>query len=359
MIKMFTRLLAALLIAALTPVVADAAMPPWASVPATATPPGYTLAFDDEFDGPLDLACFTWKAAGLHNWYMYEMPSTPANGIANAVGCKQANVANGVLTLTLSKVNGVWTSPHLMMVDPMGEGRAYVRGIFSARIKLPVAPVGFDLWPAWWTLSRWTQPTLKTYPMSEVDILESWSSSNPNGATTAYQHPANPPTPDFPIDTRTSIPGTLNVFDGLWHTWTERVTDDTTCVDVDGAQRGCIPTSSLPPGPIWGQLVLDVKTIAATVDPTTVYPMQVDWVRVYTPTPPAPNPLQATVDALTAQVASVTAQLSAATAQGQASASQATDLTAQLATAQAALLTAQAALSTATGKIATAQAALN
>jgi beta-glucanase (GH16 family) len=137
-------------------------------VQAQSAGPGWTLTFDDEFQGNT-LDSGKWYAYdGYPNYWSANYGST--NLPSNVV------VGNGVLQLiTQQAPDGSITSGGISGHDIFCQQY----GWFEARIKMPP---GGGMWCAFWLEGEYANPAYKTY--HEVDIVE-WLGNRPSSAHTA------------------------------------------------------------------------------------------------------------------------------------------------------------------------------
>lgn len=116
---------------------------------------GYTLAWNDEFDGTaLNTSDWVYETGG-HGWGNNEIQNYAANS-------KVATVSNGTLKINLFKEGGTVYSARIKARPSTGWKYGYV----EARLKLPT---GKGTWPAFWMMPS----AGGTWPDNgEIDIME-------------------------------------------------------------------------------------------------------------------------------------------------------------------------------------------
>ncbi len=133
---------------------------------------GYTLAFDEEFDGPLNASAYgpetKWIAhtpyGGDFGEAWFSNPADPKSPFS---------IKDGILTITASKDpsrNYHWRSGLLASVNTKGDGFSQALGYYEARLQLPAGP---GVWPAFWLEGLGSLHTPKT-KVVEIDILEEY-----------------------------------------------------------------------------------------------------------------------------------------------------------------------------------------
>lgn len=133
---------------------------------------GYTLAFAEEFNGPLSVSAYgpgtKWIAhtpyGGDFGEAWFSNPTGPVSPF---------RIKDGVLTVTASKDpsrKNHWRSGLLSSVDTKGNGFVQALGYYEARMQLPSGP---GVWPAFWLdgLGSFRSPKAK---VAEIDILEEY-----------------------------------------------------------------------------------------------------------------------------------------------------------------------------------------
>lgn len=132
--------------------------------PSIKVPEGYTLVWNDEFDGAdaLDLSKWTYEA---------QRPGWVNNELQNYVkgaydGIPVTTVADGILTITCFKHAGqIYSARIYGSVD-----KGWTYGIMEARIKLPK---GRGTWPAFWMMPVNNDFGKNPWPdCGEIDIME-------------------------------------------------------------------------------------------------------------------------------------------------------------------------------------------
>lgn len=147
----------------------NAPVPPLdSSGPKTLDLDGYKIAFQDEFDQPLDVSAWgpgtKWIA---HTPYAGDFGDAK---FTDPSGDFPFSVADGILTISARKVGDKWQSGLLCSVDKQGNGFAQQYGYFEIRSKFPKGP---GTWPAFWLLAL-RKLVNKADMGFEVDIVEQY-----------------------------------------------------------------------------------------------------------------------------------------------------------------------------------------
>ncbi len=166
--------------------------------PAIAVAPYNTwkLNFHDEFDSVDDIALDANSASGKKWWNGNEQccmapsadPRDPSQGgvmfptPVNGSPVNPYSVANGVLDITLSLNDQLWSSGILTSVDGNGNGFAQQYGYFEMRARFPAGP---GTWPAFWMLDQ-TAKTGGAGGGGEIDIIEQYGQFPTGMCTTLH-----------------------------------------------------------------------------------------------------------------------------------------------------------------------------
>ncbi len=325
--RLWTRLLAGasvtvLLAGALVAITADAR----ASVPAT--PPGWTLAFADDFDGPAGQlpSSTNWRFSIGHGY-----PGGPPNWGTGEIAYHTNDPANvsldgsGNLRITpLRAPNGSWTSARIETnrqdFRPPPGGVMRIEG----RLRLPAvtgnAALGY--WPAFWALNSPYRSSFDNWPGGgEFDVMENVNGLNQVwGVLHCGVAPGGPCNEFNGIGNSRACPG--SPCPGNFHTyafeWDTSVTPNQLRWYVDGQQYHSVSQNQLPPA-TWAEMtshagyfiILNVAIgggfpdgVAGFTTPTAAtqpgHPMLVDYVAVWyrggggggptTPPPTTPPP---------------------------------------------------------------------
>jgi beta-glucanase (GH16 family) len=150
---------------------------------ASATPPpGYTMAFDEEFSGPLAVSSGTgWgllvppKKWTAHTPYGGDFGNAYFTGPnENATTPDPFSVSNGVLTISAYQdpmIANHWRSGLLSSADYQGGGFSQALGYWECRMMLPS---GAGVWPAFWLAGVNGINKTRTTNSAEIDILEAF-----------------------------------------------------------------------------------------------------------------------------------------------------------------------------------------
>ncbi|MEZ4223090.1 MAG: glycoside hydrolase family 16 protein [Polyangiaceae bacterium] len=239
----------------------------WFAPAAQAAPwdkPGFTLTFQDEFDGTsLDTAKwqrrYKWGEAVINSELQAYVDDAFSlqNGVLNIVGKKQSGQYAGQ---TMGYTSGVICSLH-----------EQTYGYFEARLKMPK---GKGLWPAFWLLGA-----VGTSGVNEIDIQE-YLGHEPNkiymtlhwGTDYGSGHQSdgsNYSGPDFSAD---------------FHTYGLEWTESKVTWTIDGTERHSYSGPGVPKVPMYVILNLAIGGgWPGSPDGTTVFPANydVDYVRAY------------------------------------------------------------------------------
>jgi beta-glucanase (GH16 family) len=239
---------------------------------------GYTLVFDEEFNGPLSVSAYgpgtKWIAhtpyKGDFGDAWFSNPTDPKSPFS---------IKNGVLTITAWKDpsrKDHWRSGLLASVDTKGNGFAQALGYYEARMKFPDGP---GVWPAFWLDGLGNLKTPKTR-VAEIDILEEYG-VNPQ---IAHQnvHVWNP------NGREASAIGNSSTCQGMttdFHTYGALIKTDFIRFYFDGLELWKTPTPPEATEPLYVMVNLALGggwPIDKTPNPSHLY---VDYIHVYAPPP--------------------------------------------------------------------------
>jgi beta-glucanase (GH16 family) len=300
------RLLATAAVVAVV-VVAPTTTTARASVPAT--PPGWTLAFADDFTGPAGSlpSSANWRFSIGHGY-----PGGPANWGTGEIAFHTSDPANvsldgsGNLRITpLRDAAGNWTSARIE--TNRQDFRPPDGGVMriESRLRLPTvtgeAALGY--WPAFWALGSPYRGNWWNWPgIGEFDVMENVNGVNRTwGVLHCGVAPGGPCNESNGIGASTPCPG--SPCPGNFHTyrfeWDASVTPNQLRWYVDGQQFHSVSQSQLP-ADTWNQLaghagyfiILNVAIgggfpngVAGRTTPTAAtvpgHPMTVDYVAVW------------------------------------------------------------------------------
>jgi len=138
--------------------------------PATLDLTGYTVTFNEEFDGPLSVS----RAGPGTRWIAH----TPYwgdfgdAGFADPTDGFPFTTEKGILRIEARKqANGRWQAGLLASVDTNGNGFSQKYGYFECRAKFPKGP---GMWPAFWLMGVKGIKD-KTITNPEIDVIEQYS----------------------------------------------------------------------------------------------------------------------------------------------------------------------------------------
>jgi beta-glucanase (GH16 family) len=243
----------------------------------------YTMVFDDEFTGSSLNATYWGKG-----WQASSGVSGPINALETAAySSSNVSVSGGFLNLALtsgSPDGGAHPNTGACVTTNTNgtggsSGFSFTLGAAEARVYFPPPGSGSAIpnWPAWW-LDGQNWPTT-----GEIDIVEGLSGFN------AYHNHTSANSSGV----GSIAPTPYNQMTGF-HTYGINWTLNQVDFYYDGAFVGTITTgmtSSI--GPLY--LIFDYTSGSPGGTTQTGLTMQVDWVRVWTPGPPATIPAMATL----------------------------------------------------------------
>ena len=237
---------------------------------------GYTLAFDEEFNGPLSVSVY---GPGT-KWIAH----TPYGGDFGEAWFSNPNDSNspfsvqdGILTITARKDpnrNNHWRSGLLASVDSKAGGFAQALGYYEARMKLPE---GQGVWPAFWLDGLGSLKTPRTR-VAEIDILEEYGVNS----LTAHQvvHVWNTDGSQyFGIGNKSTFPGMTTGF----HNYGALIKTDYIHFYIDGVEQWKTPTPPEAEEPLYVMVNLALGggwPIDQTPNPSRLY---VRYIHVYAP----------------------------------------------------------------------------
>jgi hypothetical protein len=260
---------------------------------AQAQPPtGYTLVFDEEFNGPLDVAPGSgWGDAASHHKWTCHTPYGGDFGDTYFSGPQDGKGPNGQLMSPFSINNGVlaisawvdptinhWRSGLLSSMDWAGQGFAQTMGYYECRMKMPS---GMGTWPAFWLdgvpgIFKGTNGSATD--TIEIDVCEFYG-----GFPTTYHtnvHLWNSTNPGGGGSTINTVDLTQN-----FHVYGCLVKSDYITFYLDGKQVWQTPTPPEAYEPLY--VMVDLALGGGWPDTAVANPSQllVDYIRVYAPPP--------------------------------------------------------------------------
>ena len=237
---------------------------------------GYTLAFDEEFNGPLNISAngpgTKWIAHTPYGGDFGDAWFTDPTYVPSPF-----SVRNGTLTITAWKDptrSNHWRSGLLCSLDTKGHGFAQALGYFEAKMQLPAGP---GVWPGFWLLGlgRFQTPKPK---FVEVDILEEYGKD----PLIAHQvvHVWNPDGSEYSaVQNKSTCQGMTTGF----HTYGALLKPDYIHFYYDGAELWKTPTPPEAKEPLFVMVNLALGSgwpIDQTPNPSRLY---VKYIRVYAP----------------------------------------------------------------------------
>jgi hypothetical protein len=142
-------------------------------------PPGYTLAFNDEFNGPLSIPTWTGWIANPPTKWICHTPYSGDFGDAWFSGPSEDNtadpfsIASGQLTITawIDTLRNHWRSGLLSSMNANAVGFSQALGYWECRMLMPA---GLGVWPAFWLDGVTGINKARTKNSAEIDIVEAY-----------------------------------------------------------------------------------------------------------------------------------------------------------------------------------------
>jgi beta-glucanase (GH16 family) len=234
---------------------------------------GYTLVFDEEFNGPLSVSPHgpgtTWIAHTPYGGDFGKAQFTDPNYVPSPF-----KVENGILDITAWKEpeNNKWRSGLLASVDTKGKGFSQALGYFEVCMRLPDGP---GVWPAFWLngLGSFRRPKTK---VTEIDVLEEYGVD----ARIAHQH-VHVWNPDGSQSTDASHSSTNQGMTTDFHTYGALIEADYVHFYFDGVEQWKTPTPPEAKEPLYVMVDLALGggwPIDKTPSPSHLY---IKYIRVY------------------------------------------------------------------------------
>jgi glycosyl hydrolase family 16 len=244
-------------------------------------PPGYTLAFDEDFSGPLAVALgYGWGPLTTGVRWTAHTPYSGDFGLAWFTGPGEPNTANpfsvsgGFLTVTawLDPLRNHWRSGLLSSLAYTGAGFSQRFGYFEARMQLPA---GAGTWPAFWLGDATALPKgSSSNNLAEIDILEAYGVD-----PTACYMTVHDWTPQGVSLYGTSHLSRLNGIESGFHTYGCLINPDYIHFYIDDVEQWKTPTYPDATHPLYVMVNLALQSTPVP----TPSKLLVDYVRVYAP----------------------------------------------------------------------------
>jgi len=244
---------------------------------------GYTLVFDEEFNGPLDVPSrYGWGSGGTTKWITHT-PYTGDFGEAYFTGPSEPgtddpfSIRNGILTIQAWRdpnANYHWRSGLLSSAGTDGRGFSQRFGYFECCMKLPS---GVGVWPAFW-LGDADGLRIPNQTKAEIDILEAYG----DDPTSAYQrvHAWKPNGSDAHVLWNHSLKNGLT---SDYHTYAALVNPDYIHFYIDRVEQWKTPTYSEATHPLYVMVNLALGGGQSTDDTPNPSRLLIDYIRVYAP----------------------------------------------------------------------------
>jgi beta-glucanase (GH16 family) len=251
---------------------------------------GYKLTFEDEFN-TMDIAD---GESGVRDgvvakWYS---PARASYGGATFVSPKSAvtpfSMRNGVLTITMDRVNGRWQSGTIQTADWRYDGWEQGYGYFEMRARFDR---GNDpgSWPAFWLISQAGSEKDGWGERIEYDILEAYGTDVDGHHTGLHVRNGSGLKARRSEYTRVGSPDT-GMFDGEYHTYGGLVSEDWIITYMDGKELARTRTPVEVKNNAQFHMIVSLAMNPDEVAQASgTYRMDVDYVRAYAPSPAAPR----------------------------------------------------------------------
>jgi hypothetical protein len=248
-------------------------------------PPAYKLVFDEEFNGPLEVATGTgWGPIVPPIKWTAHTPYGGDFGSAYFTGPNESpttpdpfSISNGVLTIRAYQdptINNHWRSGLLSSADFNGNGFSQALGYWECRMQLPS---GAGVWPAFWLAGVNGISKTRTTNSAEIDILEAYGVD-----MTIAHHNIHVWAPN---GTQVYSAGAATTQPGMtagWHIYGCLVNADLIHFYYDGLEvyKTPTPVSALGPLYVMVDFALGGGWPIGISSPAYMY---VDYIRVYSP----------------------------------------------------------------------------
>jgi beta-glucanase (GH16 family) len=243
----------------------------------------YTLVFDEEFSGPLDVPSdYGWGSGGTTKWITHT-PYAGDFGDAYFTGPSEPgtddpfSIRNGILTIKAWRdpnANYHWRSGLLSSAGTEGKGFSQRFGYFECRMKLPS---GVGVWPAFW-LGDAEGLRNPDQTKAEIDILEAYG----DDPSAAYQtvHVWNP---DGSEAYGLGNLSRKNSMTSAYHTYAALINPDYIHFYIDGVEQWKTPTYPEATHLLYVMVDLALGGGQSTDDTPNPSHLHVDYIRVYAP----------------------------------------------------------------------------
>ncbi len=254
-------------------------------------PPGYTLDWSEEFNGPVgalpDAAHWGYDT-GDNGWGNAELQNYVSDADHAHIVLDPA-ATDGKALQILATYNGQGlTRGNFESARLLSQGKVTAQyGYIEARIHLPA---GQGIWPAFWMLGADISAPGAGWPQcGEIDIMEN-KGREPSVNHSSLHGPGY--SGGSPLTAKFTLPEGQAFKDG-YHTFGVLWAQDSAAFSVDGHVFETRTPADLPPGKAWAFnhpffFLLNVAVgghFGGDPDSTTVFPqkMLVDYIRVYKP----------------------------------------------------------------------------
>jgi beta-glucanase (GH16 family) len=261
---------------------------------ASATPPpGYTMAFDEEFSGPLAVAPGVgWGPLVSPQKWIAHTPYAGDFGNAyftgpneNATTPSPFSVSNGILTISAYQdpmIANHWRSGLLSSADTRGGGFSQALGYWECRMMLPS---GQGVWPAFWLAGVNGISKTRTTNSAEIDILEAFGID-----MTIAHHYTHIWAPNGSQVSSTGAATTQAGMTTGFHVYGCLVNPDFIHFYYDGVEVANTPTLPEEKLPLYVMIDLALGN-GFPIDIPSPTKMYVDYIQAYAPpAAPAPSP---------------------------------------------------------------------
>jgi beta-glucanase (GH16 family) len=243
----------------------------------------YTLVFDEEFSGPLNVPSgYGWGSGGTTKWITHT-PYAGDFGEAYFTGPGEPgtddpfSIGNGILTIKAWRdpnANYHWRSGLLSSAGTDGKGFSQRFGYFECRMKLPS---GVGVWPAFW-LGDADGVMNPGQTKAEIDILEAYG----DDPTAAY-HAVHIWNPDASGAWSLGNQSLKNGLTSDYHTYAALVNSDYIHFYIDGVEQWKTPTYPEATHRLYVMVNLALGGGQSTDNTPNPSYLLVDYIRVYAP----------------------------------------------------------------------------
>jgi hypothetical protein len=259
---------------------------------------GYTTVFFDDFES--NSVVDDSKGAQSSIWYApTHLTTVGVDAQTQRASVSPSSYIHDAASHTLALrllYKGRWRTGAFSSVNNNGQGRCWGKGIFEIRARLPkISAPRPGFFPAFWAYGK-EHLFWRTRNRLETDF---WEYDGLNGAyinisqhvhkpRLGYADPQIEPSgvhrkiAGYQVDPSNGFPGTIDIYDGEFHTWYAQIEDDYSYFVIDGHEVARVPTTPELAAKkyIMVDFAYDEKKGLAPPDPSQTYDMVIDYIRV-------------------------------------------------------------------------------